>query len=599
MSPMVLTFVFLGIASFLLLRSILRADIVALMLMLALGLSGVLTPQEALSGFSRSAVIVMLAAFILAEGLRRSGIAERMGRFIVRLFGTSERGLVFGVVTAGAFTSLFMNNVAAASLLLPSVSGLGKKSNISLSKLLIPLAYGVSLGGMATLLTTTNIVVSGLLHDSDIPGFTLLSFLPVGGPLAIAGILYVALIGIRLLPDRSPAQEMMESSQPNDLIDSYHLDGRLVRAKILPDGTLHGRTLGESGLRETYHLNVIALQRKKNVLPIQVDTKLVGNDILFFTAREDDLESDGLSEMINILPSGEWQDDYLSLPDLSLIEVVISHRSHLATQTLRGLRFEQKFGAKVLAIWRKGRPIRTRLERQPLELGDGLLLQGTENTLRLLRTEPGLLVLAEPGPPTTISKKGWLTAFVMLVTLTLAAIFPAQMTEIMLSGAIIMVLIGAMSMDQAYQAVDWRSLFLVAGMLSMGVAMTKTGGAALLSDMILGTFGRLGHYGIMGGLVLLTVLLTQIINGPASATVIAPIAIATAQKVGMDPRAMAMTVAVASLINFSSPLGHAVNVMVMGAGGYTFKDFARVGIPLSILLLILLLVLLPYIMPIG
>jgi len=596
---MILTLLFLGIASILLLRNIFRADIVAMMLMLALGLSGVLTPQEALSGFSRSAVIVMLAAFILAEGLRRSGIAERMGRFIVRLFGMSERGLVFGVVTAAAFSSLFMNNVAAASLLLPSISGLARKSKIPLSKLLIPLAYGVSLGGMATLLTTTNIVVSGLLHDANLPGFTLISFAPVGGPLTITGILYMAFVGIRLLPERSPVHEIKDNGHPNELIDSYLLDDRLVRAKICADGSLNGQTLGKSGLRERYHLNVIAMRRKKSVLPIQADTQLMADDILLLTARAEDLEAEGVSDILTILPSGEWQDDYLALPDLKLIEVAIPPRSSLATQTLRGLRFEQKFGAKVLAIWRQGRSIRTRLEKQPLELGDGLLLQGTEQTLKLLRTEPGLLVLAEPGPPATISKRGWLTAFIMLTTLTLAAIFPPQMTEIMLSGAIVMVLIGSLSMDQAYGAVDWRSLFLVAGMLSMGVAMTKTGAAALLSNLVLNVFGSAGHYGILGGLVLLTVGLTQIINGPASATVIAPIAIATAQKVGMDPRSVALTIAVASSINFSSPLGHAVNVMVMGAGGYTFKDYARVGIPLSILLLIILMIALPLILPIG
>lgn len=243
--------------------------------------------------------------------------------------------------------------------------------------------------------------------------------------------------------------------------------------------------------------------------------------------------------------------------------------------------------------------MRTRLEKQPLELGDGLLLQGTEKTLKLLQTEPGLLVLAEPGPPAVISKRGWFTAFIMLTTLTMAAIFTAQMTEIMLSGAIFMVLVGSLSMDQAYDAIDWRSLFLVAGMLSMGVAMAKTGTAALLSNFVMHVFGSAGHYGILGGLVLLTVMLTQIINGPASATVIAPIAIATAQQTGMDPRSMAMAVALASSLNFSSPLGHAVNVMVMGAGGYTFKDYARVGIPLTFLLLLILLTLLPYIMPIG
>src|SRR5512142_1403687 len=197
---MILTLVLIAIAAVLLLRNVWRADIVALLLMLALGLSGILTPQEAFSGFSRSAVIIMLAAFILAEGLRRSGITERLGDFILRLFGKGETELIFGVMVAGALLSLFMNNIAAASLLFPSLSGVARRSKVSLSRLLMPLAFGTILGGMATLLTTTNIVVSGLLRDENIKGFGLLDFLPIGLPLAIAGITFVTLTGKKLLP---------------------------------------------------------------------------------------------------------------------------------------------------------------------------------------------------------------------------------------------------------------------------------------------------------------------------------------------------------------------------------------------------------------
>src|SRR5512143_1261912 len=189
MSQISITLLFLGIAALLLLGNILRADIVALMLMLALGLSGILTPQEAFSGFSRSAVIIMLSAFVLAEGLRRSGMTERIGQFIIRLFGKGEKRLVFGVMSASAILSLFMNNIAAASLLFPSLSGVARRSKVSPSRLLMPLAFGTILGGMATMLTTVNIIVSGLLRDAQLPGFTLTQFLPMGLPLALAGIL--------------------------------------------------------------------------------------------------------------------------------------------------------------------------------------------------------------------------------------------------------------------------------------------------------------------------------------------------------------------------------------------------------------------------
>jgi di/tricarboxylate transporter len=598
MSQISMTLLFLLAAALLLLGNILRADIVALMLMLALGLSGILSPQESFSGFSRSAVIIMLSAFVLAEGLRRSGMTERIGLFVIKLFGAGERRLIFGVMAAAATLSLFMNNIAAASLLFPSISGVTRRSKISSSKLLMPLAFGTILGGMATLLTTTNIVVSGLLRDANLPGFTLMEFAPIGIPLTLAGILYMVLWGRKLLPDQSPAQRHEDDRESSDLLNTYQLSERLVRAVVCKRGSLDSITLAKSGLREKYHLNVIAVQRGRSTLPIEARTILKGGDILLIMARPEDSMPESLKDMLDVMPSGEWQADYLSTPDMKLIEAAIAPRSHLASQTLQEIRFEQKFNAKVLAVWRRGRSIRTRFADLPLEFGDGLLLQGTEKSLSLLRTEPGLILLAESAPSSRMTLRGWLTTFIMFATLALAVIFPTLIAEIMLSGALMMVLIGTMSMDQAYRAIDWRSLFLVAGMLPVGVALNKTGASAMFADAILSTLGNAGHLVLLGGFVFLTVALTQIINGVAAVTVIAPIAIATAQQVGMEPRSVAMAIALASSMAFMSPLGHSVNVMVMGAGGYTFKDYARVGIPLTILLVIILMVALPIVMPI-
>jgi di/tricarboxylate transporter len=599
MSQIGLIFLFLGIAALLLLSNILRADIVALLLMLALGLSGILTSQEAFSGFGRSAVIIMLSAFVLAEGLHRSGMTERMGSYIIKLFGKGERRLIFAVMTAAAVLSLFMNNIAAASLLFPSLSGVARRSKVSPSKLLMPLAFGTILGGMATLLTTTNIIVSGLLRDARLPGFTLTEFAPIGLPLAFAGILFMVFWGRCLLPDQSPAQRHEEMEESDDLLNTYQLAERLVRAEVRNGGSLDGVTLENSGLREKYHLNVIAIQRGKSTVAIEAKTVLKSADILLIMARPEDSLPASLEDMLEILPSGEWQQDYLSIPNMKLIEAAIAPRSHLAHQTLQEIRFGHKFGARVLAVWRRGRSIRTRLADLPLEFGDGLLLQGTEKSLDLLRTEPGLILLAESVPSTSMTLRGWFTTLIMAVTMILAVVFPDLIAEIMLSGAMTMVLIRTMSMDQAYRAIDWRSLFLVAGMLSVGIALNKTGASTLFANAILSTFGEAGHLALLTGFVLLTVALTQVINGAAAVTVVAPIAIIAAQQVGMEPRSMAMAVALASSMAFMSPLGHSVNVMVMGAGGYTFRDYARVGIPLTIILVIILLVILPLLMPIG
>ena len=594
-----LTLLFLGIAVLLLLSNALRADIVALILMLALGLSGILTPQEAFSGFSRSAVIVMLSAFVLAEGLRRSGLTERVGAFIIKLFGKGEQGLIFGVMTASAILSLFMNNIAAASLLFPALSGVARRSKVSPSKLLMPLAFGTILGGMATLLTTTNIIVSGLLHDENLQGFALTDFAPIGLPLVFAGILFMVFWGRKLLPDQSPAQRHEESEESDDLLDTYHLSERLVRAEVQKNGKLDGVTLEKSGLRERFHLNVIAIQHGRSTMPIEAKTILKGKDVLLIMARPEDSVPEMLMDMLIVLPSGKWQQDFISIPNMKLIEAAIAPRSHFASQTLQEIRFEQKFDANVLAVWRHGRSIRTRLADLPLEFGDGLLLQGTEKSLSLLRTEPSLILLAESAPSTRMTLRGWSTTLIMAATLVLAVIFSDRIAEIMLSGAISMVLIRTMSMDQAYRAIDWRSLFLVAGMLPVGIALNKTGASTMFANVILSSMGGAGSLVLLAGFVLLTVLLTQVINGAAAVTVVAPIAIITSQQIGMEPRSVAMAIALASSMAFMSPLGHSVNVLVMGAGGYTFRDYARVGIPLTILLVIILLIILPLIMPIG
>lgn len=599
MNQITVTFILLGIATLLLVANILRPDIVALMLLLSLGLSGILTPQEAFSGFSRSAVVIMFSAFVLAEGLRRSGITEHVGAFIVRLFGKGERRLIFGVMTAAATLSLFMNNIAAASLLFPALSGVARRSKVSPARLLMPLAFATIMGGMATLLTTTNIVVSGLLRDVGLTGFGLLDFAAIGLPIAVTGIIFMAVFGYKFLPSQSPAQKISEDVEFSELLNTYQLNERFVRGRIPKRGFLDGKTLGSSCLREKYHLNVLAVHRGKLTLPIETKTALRGGDVLLIVGRPEDTVPETLQDVLEILPSGTWQADYLSIPDLTLIETAIAPRSTLAGQTLQEIHFEQKYNAKVLAIWRQGRSIRTRLSDLPLQFGDGLLLQGTFKSLDLLRTEPGLIVLAEPAQSKRITTRSWVSALIMVITLGLAVIFPTLIGEIMLTGAVGMVLIGTLTMDHAYRAVEWRSLFLVAGMLPVGVALTKTGGASLLANAILSGVAGREPFALLTILVLLTVLLTQIINGVAAVTILAPIGISAAQKLGVEPRAVALAIALASSMAFMTPLGHSVNVMVMGAGGYSFRDYARVGIPLTILLVLILLILLPIIMPLS
>lgn len=600
MTPhLIITLIITGAAMVLLLTERLRADLVALLVVVALGTSGVLTAEETFSGFSRSAVITLLSIFILAAGLERSGITRRVGDLLVRVAGTSEQRLVMTVMIAGAFLSLFMNNIAAAAVLLPAVSGAAKRSGVNPTRLLMPLAFGTLLGGMSTLLTTANIVVSSLLRDRNLPGFGLLDFAPVGLPIVAAGIAYMALWGRRLLPARSPAElfEDMQRQEAN-LAEVYHLGETLSRAGVPAGSPLVGQTLAGSRLRETRGVNVLAIEREGRILRApSPDQELRADDVLLLTGE---LEGSGAAGDLDPLPPRHWRERDLESRSVVLVEAVLSPRSGLIGRTLREARFRDRYGMSVLAIWRAGRSLRTGLTDLPLQLGDGLLLQGERGRLPVLRAEPDLIVLdrgVDEPPPSR--RRGWLALTIMLVTLVLATVSHFGIAEVVLGGALVMILTGVLSMDDAYKAIEWRSIFLVAGMLPLGTAMTKTGAADLITHGVLSILGGGGPLAILAGLIALTVLLNQAMNGAAVAAVMAPIAIQTAQRVGVDPRSFAMGIALACSFAFLTPLGSAVNILVMGPGGYSFRDYFRVGLPLALLLFAVVLGLLPLIWPLG
>jgi len=592
-SSLLITFVILGAAIALFLSDRVRADLVALLVVVALGVSGVLSPQEAFSGFSRSAVITILAIFILAAALERTGVTQRVGDLLLRAGRGHERRLVVIVMLAGAGLSLFMNNIAAASVLLPAVSGASRRAGTNPARLLMPLAFATLLGGMATLLTTTNIVVSSLLRDRGLRGFGLVDFFPMGLPLVGAGIAYMALWGRRMLPARSPGQIHAQAErQEADLAEVYHLGETLFRAGVPAGSPLIGQTLAGGRFRETLRFDVLAIERDGHVLPAPAPTTVIQEeDVLLLSG---DPSGADLSGELEILPGRRWRESDLESPRVAVVEAVLSPRSKLIGQTLRGSHFRDRYGMTALAVWRAGRSIRTGLSDLTLQFGDGLLLQGARSRLPVLRDEPDLIVLDKgEEEEATVPGKAFLTLGIMGVTLVLAATDLLPVGEVMLGGALAMVLTGVLSMDQAYQGVEWKSVFLVAGMLPMGIAMAKTGAAALLTRWLVAALGGAGAVGLLAGLVALAIVLTQVMNGAAVAAILAPVAIQTAQQVGANPRAMAMGVALATSMAFLTPLGHPVNVLVMGPGGYRFRDYFRVGLPLTILLFVLIVALLP------
>ncbi|HET9910413.1 MAG TPA: SLC13 family permease [Anaerolineales bacterium] len=599
-SDLIITLAILTAAVVLFLSERFSVDLVALLVLVALGLSRVLTPQEVFSGLSDPAVITILAIFVLAHGLEVTGLADQMGNLIVRLAGKSEARLIAALMTAAAFMSLFMNNIAVASTLLPATATVARRSGIKVSRLLIPLAFGSLLGGSATLFTTTNIVVSGVLKDNGYPGFGVLDFAPVGLPIVIIGIAYMVLFGRRLLPKEKSAErrEILRQAEM-DLLSMYDLSERLFRARIPAGSILNNRQLAESTLREKYRLNVVAVERndEKVIAPLP-DFVLQQGDVMLLEGRLDEFRQLDVEPYLEIQPMPRYRERDLETQAVTILEVVLSPRSQLIGRTLKESQFREKFGMAVLAVWNGERVIRTGLSDLKLVFGDALLLQGPRDRLPMLRLSSDLIVLSvEEESTKKVVNKAKLAVTIFGLTVAIAALGVFPVGEVMLAGALLMIILNVLTMEQAYRVIKWRIVFLVAGMLPLGMAMTKTGATALFARALIDIVGPFGPQALLLGLLMLTVLLSQAMKGAAVSAVLAPIAIQAAEQIGADPLAMSMGVALATSMAFVTPLGHPVNILMMGPGGYRFRDFFRVGLPLTVLLFIVVLVALPIFWP--
>ncbi len=592
------TFIILIVALILFFTDKIPSDLTALLTIVAFGLTGVLTPQEAFSGFSRSAVITIIAIFIIAEALRRSGVSEQVGNVLLKVGGKSELRLIVTTMSAGAFLSLFMNNIAAAAVLLPAVSGAAQKSRVNASKLMMPLAFGTTLGGMATLLTTANIILSSMLHENNFNGFSLLDFAPVGLPLALIGIAYVAFFGRNSLPggasllERTHAPNAQEQS---DLIETYHLDRKLFRARVPKKSFLTGKTLAECTLREDFRVSIIAIERNgKRLLTISADTVIKDRDVLILEGDEDDFRRRDVEPFMEFLPATEWHEEDLESRAAVVIEAIIAPRSRLLDQTLRTAHFREKYGMNVLAIWRGDQEFFINLSEIPLQFGDALLLQGPREKLSVVRDNQDLIVLlSKDNQGITVPNKGRAAIAIIVATLAFAAFYPELTGAIMLAGAVAMMLTGIVTTEQAYSSIGWTSVFLVAGLLPMGIALTKTNAAGIIAGGIVSMLGPFGPLVILAAILLITIFLVQAMNSAAVAAIIGPVAIQIASQVGIDPRSLVMGVALATSMSFVTPLGHPVNIMVMSPGGYNFRDFMKIGLPLTIILFFAIMLLLP------
>lgn len=759
-------------------------EVVALLVLGVLAISGIVQPLEALAGFSNPAVVTIWAVFILSGGLTRTGIANILGRQLLKVAGRKPSLLVVTIMLIAGVLSAFMNNVAVAALMLPVVMDIARKTDCSPSALLMPLAYGSLLGGLTTMIgTPPNILVTEALRENGLTPFKLFDFTPVGLVIMFSGIAFFALIGSRMLPKRSVGMET--SGTHRDFRSQYELQERLFQIKVPLDSALVGKSLAKSRLGSAFGLNVLGISRGKQVLlapeiteviqaedmlivegrldqiremnhwgQLMIETDIMGVDAFFVhemqvaelqisptsayvnqtlseigfrnqyglnvlaIQREDsqineDLKSQslkandvlvvhgsttqmaafqnhsdflppiqlngstleqkypldervcqlrvpkdssliglslsesrlgdavdvqilcivrqngdalipkssdrfepedqlivvGASDMISILLlkgiEGMFIKDQSFRPDPSkmeddhvgLIEVILSPHSSLSGKTLQTIHFREKYGLTVLAIWREGRAYRSGLRDMALEFGDVLLLYGRWKKLNVLGREPDFLVLTETAqePPREEKAKVALAIMAAVLLPVMMGWIPIYIAVVI--GAAFMVLTKCLTMEEAYRYIEWKAVFLIAGMLPLGAALDQSGAARLLAEGVVGILGPFGPYAVLFGLLVITSLATSIIPTSALVVLMVPIALKTSTSLGISPYALMMGIAMAASASFTSPISHPANVLVMGPGGYRFIDYVKVGAPLTIIVLLILMLILPILWP--
>jgi len=566
----------------------LRADLVGLIVMVVIGLTGLVSTDKVFAGFSGSAVMTILGISMISEGLYQAGVTHWLGQIIGRLGGQSEARLILVIMLTSATVSLFMNNIAAVGVLLPAVMGVARIKKISPSRLLLPLAYGTILGGMATLLTTSNIIVSGTLRDAGYKPFGLLDFFPTGAPIVLLGTIYMVTFGRWLLPQTTSSPHSDEKRRlETKLSELYQMDEFLYELEVLPDSPLARLTIRDAGWTQKTGVTIARIMRAgQPFIQPNPDVVILPGDHLFVhgSPQADDLVANRLN-----LTAGQCSTAVLSEPGSTLAEVLLTHRSHLIGKTLCETRFREKYQVNVLAVWRESRPIHTNIGSLPLQFGDALLVQGNPDRIHLLQNEADMVLLEEDPDSVKKPQKKVLAAALMTITLGFAATGIMPVAQVVLAGAILLILTGCLSLDDAYRSIEWKAIFLIAGMWPLSTAIIETGLAETIVQETLKNFG--GGSAIIAAVILISFafLLTQIVSGQVASLVLAPLAISAARFVGADPRALAVAVALGCSLAFATPFGHPVNIMVMNPGGYKMKDYSRVGLPLTALTFLALL----------
>jgi di/tricarboxylate transporter len=570
-----------------------RPDFVGVAVLVALLLSGILSPDQGFAGFGSPALLAVASIFVVGAALERVGLAGWAGRKILRMSGRSEVRLVltFGIV-AGLLAGV-MNSLGAIAVLFPAAMATAREARISPSKLLLPMALGTRLGGVLTLIAgPSNLIASQTLTDGGADPFSLFSFFPMGAAFLLAGMGYIAVFGRRRLPNVAA----IEIPQPGRLMELYRLRERLFEVRIPTDSPLVGRSIEESELGKTLGITVVGVSRGVRAITGPAPSeRLQSGDRLLVQGRLEELSQAGALEPLGLHGASTAEAYVIESGDVRVAEVILPPRTSLLGKTLKALNFREAYGLTVLAIWREGQPKRTVLAEVPLQVGDALLVQGHRERIRMLKRDPDFLVIetGEVDPPRT-GKVPWaIAAVVAMVVLSVSGL--ASIAVATLFAAVVVVASGCVSAEEVYQAIDLRTLVFIGALLPLGTAVASTGAASAVVSGALGLFGQAAWPAMVGLLVAATVL-NQLMPSVAATVVLAPIAFNVATATGASVYPLMLAVVAGTATTFT-PIGSPVNLLVMRPGGYTLKDYFRIGVPLALILIVLGAFIIPVLFP--
>ena len=590
----------------------LRSDVVALCALLLLLLTGILTPEEALAGFSNPIVIMMIGLFVVGGAIFRTGLAARIGGSLMRLAGNSQRRLFFLVVVGTALIGAFVSNTGTVALMLPIVVSMSARAGTDARRLLMPLAFASSMGGMLTLIgTPPNLVIQEHLTEGGYAPLSFFSFTPVGLICIAVGALALYPLSRRLVRhDAHDDARHKGGKSLSQLVSEYRLGEQMGHVTVTPSSSLCHQSLGSLDLRARYGVSVIEVRRqsRQGLLIRSVSqeaagpaTVVQGGDTLYLSGSDTDIRRFAADYGLTL---GDDADGGLSFYDTGIAEILLMPTSRLVGRCVRESGLRAKYGINVLAVRRKGSYLRDDLADLRLLNGDVLLVHGAWTQIgRLNDDEDDFVLLGRPldmADRVTLDYKAPIAALIMLAMIVLMVcdfIPVAPVTAVMLA-AVAMVLTGCFrNVEAAYKTINWESVVLIGAMLPMSVALTKTGASALISHSLVSALGQFGPIALLAGIYLATSVLTFFVSNTATAVLMAPIAVSSATALDCSPYPFLFAVTLGASMCFASPFSTPPNALVMQAGAYRFADYLRVGLPLQLIIGAVMIAVLPLLFP--